>query len=486
MRTLLILPGVVLVLVACGETTGPPGQGDLVVAVSTSGGDLDLDGYELEVDDRLTIPIGTQGQQTLAVNAGNHHLELHGIAANCSAGGDGTRKSAAVPLGATVRVPYSVICEATGVRVGMTSTGLDLDPNGVGVRVDDLPRGFVASNGQFSISRLEPGEYRIALEDIAPNCQIQGEPSQLVTVVNREMAVVPFALECVATTGAIRVQVTTTGADPDDEYVAWRNGTAGSAPVVGGAGVLANVPAGTHQVSLADVGPNCTIEGQASQSATVTVGTLVRDTAEVAFAVTCVLDSGTITVTTSTSGTDPDAAYELTLYREDCYYYYYCYPETVATAPIAGNGTASLTARSGTYRLRLDGVDTHCGVAGGQNPSAELVVGVGAQLEYHFDVHCGVPTVQVSVTTTGSAPDTEYQAQLWYIDYSWYYYDYLVDTGALAANGTVTLESGFAGSFYVTLQDVSTNCAVTSRTPETFYLDHGDTQPVTFTVACGP
>jgi len=211
----------------------------------------------------------------------------------------------------------------------------------------------------------------------------------------------------------------------------------------------------------------------------------VRDTAEVAFAVTCVLNSGTVTVTTSTTGTDPDTAYELKLYQEDCWYYG-CSEVVVATSPIAGNGAASLSAVSGSYRLRLEGVAAHCGVAPGQNPSATLAFTVGAELEYHFEVKCGAPEVRVSVTTTGSAPDTEYQAQLWYIEYYWYDYDYIVDTGVLAANGTVTLEPGFAGSFYVTLSDVAANCAVTSRIPDVFYLDFGDTQAVAFTVACGP
>lgn len=476
--------GAGLALLACGDSTGPPGEGSLIVSVSTTGGDLDLDGYHLSVDGNVAVPIATNGEQTFLVSVGSHNLEIEGVAHNCEVSGAGTRHSATVTAGGTVHVTFAVGCALTGVRIVMTSTGLDFDPNGIRVWSDiDTPMGTVSANGELVISRLMPGTISILLTDVAPNCRFLGAASVAVNVENRKVAEVAFALECGATTGAIRVEVTTTGRDPDAEYRALLNGNLGAAAlIVGGAGVLSNVPAGAHFVSLGEIASNCSVVGEATPTADVTAGGLVRDTAVVRFTVSCALDSGTIRVTTTIAGDTPGERPAAQLIREYCGWYGCGYYEVLEAADLAGDGTASFTPRSGGYLVRL-APGSSCSVSG-PDVSDLLQVAPGSEHQVHFDLSCGPPAVEVSVTTTGSMPDTEYQANLWYWNY-YYYYPALVASGAMAANSTRTFEGQYQGYYHVELSGVAPNCTVgpANPTPE-FFLGMGTTQSVAFTVTC--
>ncbi len=391
-----------------------------------------------------------------------------------------------MPVGTTV-LAIAVTCGATGVRITVQTSGPDPDPDGYRVLVNGTHRATIASSGTSTVSRLEPGTHLVELSGVAGNCEFTGPTSRTVTIANREVAPLAFAASCVATTGVIRVEVSTTGSDRDaNGYLALLNGQGTiSAPIAGSPGVghLTTVPAGTHSVSLDGVAANCAVVGEAVATAVITVGAPVRDTVVVNFTVDCVPDSGIIRVTTTVTG-DPQGAQFTVRAACDDYDYWYCpYPDP-APALLAPDGTATLTARSGGYVVSLHLTSAQCSVTSGQGTPIQVTP--GSEHEVHFEVGCGPITLRVSAPTTGTNPDTEYTATLWYYDW-WYYWPVAIELGVLAADATLTAQAPFPGTYWVSLGGVAGNCVVQVANPTNeFLLQPGDTREVVFPVSCGP
>lgn len=108
--------GLALALVACDDDdpTGPD-KGALEVEVTTSGEDLDPDGYSVGLDEgQATEPVEIDGSvQWEALDVGEHTVELLNVADNCTVEGDNPR-TATVEVAATETVTFSVTCEAAG------------------------------------------------------------------------------------------------------------------------------------------------------------------------------------------------------------------------------------------------------------------------------------------------------------------------------------------------------------------------------------
>ncbi len=163
--------------------------------------------------------------------------------------------------------------------------------------------GSVSSNGTV-LTSLDPGSRTIALTGLAPNCTIDGPESHTVTIVDTEITLVEFVVVCTATSGVIGVVVEASGTDVNGSYEATVDGASVLLRRAERPAYLTAVPAGDHVVSL--VAPtNCSIETD-SQSVTVTVGSLIRDTVEVTFSVTCVPRvPATLRITAHTTGSIP-------------------------------------------------------------------------------------------------------------------------------------------------------------------------------------
>lgn len=481
MRISQLTLGACLALAACEDSTGPTGSGGLAVSVSTTGGDVDLDGYSIDVDGRVSVRVTIAGTQELTLGAGSHRVELTDVAANCAVQGEAAREVTLVE-GESVSVNFHVACRATGVTVRTSTTGLDPDANGYQILLDGVQSRTMAATASVVVSRLAPGPHVIELTGIAPTCDPDGPTTRTVTVVNAELALVEFPLTCRAAWAAIRVQATTTGTDLDGQYRATVVGfPALTAPVNGGSGVILQVPAGTHQVVLEDVAANCTPTDGSFRQATVAVGGAVRDTAEVTFAVECLTDRGTIRVAIATSGSGAIGPHTVHLWDYDCYY---CAAVDSRTTDAGGSGTVEFTPRTGNYFVTLapaQGCSVH-----ESSPGGPLAVTPGAVLEAQFDVGCGPAVLRVTAPTTGTNPDTEYTVTLWYTD-SWYYYNVAIELGSLAANATLVAEAPFPEWYWVSLGDVAANCTVQVPNPSAgFSLNHGRTVELSFPVVCGP
>lgn len=103
----------VSVLPACsGDDLVRPTEGVMLVSTSTTGADLDPDGYSVAIDDMPEQSVGIR--DTLAVpnlDPGDHDVTLTGVIENCTLGGAGRRTINVIP-GDTVTVTFRISCES--------------------------------------------------------------------------------------------------------------------------------------------------------------------------------------------------------------------------------------------------------------------------------------------------------------------------------------------------------------------------------------
>ena len=110
--------------VVCGATTG-----GLHVVTTSSGTPADPDGYSLIVDQGQPQAIGANADVSLTgLAAGNHAVELSGVAGNCSVSGDNP-VTVAVSAGQVTQLAFTVACapEAVGWTPMTSNTRADLE-----------------------------------------------------------------------------------------------------------------------------------------------------------------------------------------------------------------------------------------------------------------------------------------------------------------------------------------------------------------------
>jgi len=88
-------------------------DGNIHVAVSTRGSNLDSDGYSLTVDGDLAYAVTAQGTVALQLAEGTHSVQLGGLSANCTVDGENPRSIVVKPGG-----PATVAFDVTCVRAG--------------------------------------------------------------------------------------------------------------------------------------------------------------------------------------------------------------------------------------------------------------------------------------------------------------------------------------------------------------------------------
>ncbi|HEX8946482.1 MAG TPA: hypothetical protein VF785_25320, partial [Gemmatimonadaceae bacterium] len=190
---------------ACGGDgpTAPP-LGTIHVSVQTSGGDLDIDGYEFVVDSGVPRYVSTSGvavqpdgsqQVGLAIDGispGPHSVSLKDVADNCTVS-DANPRSVTVAADETVSLEFAVVCAATGVAITTHTTGSDV-PFAYDLHVDQSTF-VIATNGSQTVSRLEPGPHMISLQMSIGNCTVAGG-AQTVTVPIRTITPVHFEITC--------------------------------------------------------------------------------------------------------------------------------------------------------------------------------------------------------------------------------------------------------------------------------------------------
>lgn len=160
-------------------------QGTVYVATTTTGVDLDADGYTVTVDGSTSQPIATNdGVWFSGVQTGAHPVTLSGLAGNCAVNG-ANPETVAVSSGETAPLTFSVTCAPTGSGAGTltvvaSTTGLSL-PAGHTATVDGTMSRPIAINDTITFS-VAAGDHPIQLSDVAPNCAVGGANPRTVAV----------------------------------------------------------------------------------------------------------------------------------------------------------------------------------------------------------------------------------------------------------------------------------------------------------------
>ncbi len=284
---------------------------------------------------------------------------------------------------------------SAAAQIRATTTGLEIDPDGFRVVVDGHEVGTVASNGML-VTPLDPGSRAIALTGLTSNCTIDGADSRTVAVKEDDMVTVVFAVVCTATSGMVSVVVDVSGPSGSDTFTAALDEARTWVVTPGEPSYLAGVSAGEHGVSLRT--PSYCVLQTEAQRISVTVGVVVRDTAEVHFAATCdpSLDvTGIVRITAPTTGSIPEGTRYSVLHEHYGYWDYGGPVSNLGFLEPGGSLVVELEATSSSgrdpywNRFSLDHVPADC-IVHDPNPASSLgfTIMPGDTLEVELAVTC--------------------------------------------------------------------------------------------------
>jgi Tol biopolymer transport system component len=269
----------------------------------------------------------------------------------------------------------------TGTLEITTSTsGAEQDADGYSVQIDaEAPRSIAAA-GTLTASEITAGNHTVQLGEVAANCTVSGDNPRTISVTAGGTTTISFAVTCIATTGMIRVSVTTSGSPTDpDGYVTKLDGSDPGLAI----GTIGNVSftgvlSGSHTVALTGLAANCSVTGGPSQTTTVSVG----GTSDITFVVTCTPTTGSIQLTTHTTGSSRDAnGYTLSV-------------DGTASQVIGLNETRALEGLGvGTHAITLSGIANNCHLDGVNPRMIDVVPG---STSVTFDLNCLGPDALIA------------------------------------------------------------------------------------------
>lgn len=175
---------------------------DVEVTASTSGTSPDADGYTAVLDGgTATASIDPDGSTVFAdLEAGEHTVELTGIAFNCSPEGSNPR-SVTVAGGETASVDFTIACTDTegDLEVTASTSGTNPDADGYEVRLDGgAVTAALGPNGSVTLQDVPATEHELTLGGMARNCVASRLHPRTVDVPGGGTATASFEVRCVA------------------------------------------------------------------------------------------------------------------------------------------------------------------------------------------------------------------------------------------------------------------------------------------------
>ena len=377
-----------------------------------------------------------------------------------------------LPLAATLLL--AVACsDPTGPSTGavllsLSSTGLDVDPDGYHVSLDDASPRPAPANGELLFENVEPGLHQLRLSGAATNCTVEGGPVRDVTVEVRSTAVTAYQLSCVERVGAMTVSVVTTGADQDpDGYFVAIDGAAPRALAANGAISVGELREGSHVITLTGRATNCAASGGDTRNVQVSFG----QTTTAAFVMTCVARIGEVRVTTVTTGTDMPNGYTVLV-------------DGTNARLLTANGSETIAALAeGARVLTLASLPANCTVAGGDRREVAITFDAMSQVEYRVTCVALVGAMRVTTTTSGSELDPNgYRVDVMTDDY---YYRVTVASRPIGTNASITIPALRPGTYHAVLADVAPNCTAASPSV-TVTVAFDQSVDANFAVECVP
>src|SRR3989454_672106 len=287
------------------------------------------------------------------------------------------------------------------IRIALSTIGADPDADGYAVQVDAGTAQALAVSGTIRFEGLQAGSHTVTLAGAATNCPVAADNPRTVSVttgaVKRDTARTTFQVTCVATTAVIEVLAVTSGIDLDpDGYTVQVDGGASRALAVSGTTRFDGLAAGSHTVTLTGAAANCPVAPDNPRAVSVTTGAVTRDTARTMFQVTCGAATGSIQVTTATSGIDLDPnGYAVQI-------------DGASLRQLLAAGTVTIDGLAGgDHSVLLSGAAGNCTV-GADNPRTLHVITGGAARDTArtlFQVTCVAVTGSIEVKAATSGVD---------------------------------------------------------------------------------
>jgi TolB protein len=121
-----------VVVTACGGDSagpGPAGPGSIQVTATSTGQDIDPDGYAAAVDAGQSMALGLNATVVFpGVGPGSHSVQISGVARNCTVSGQNPR-TVTVESNATAQVTVQITCAAISGLGGTIAFNTDRDGN---------------------------------------------------------------------------------------------------------------------------------------------------------------------------------------------------------------------------------------------------------------------------------------------------------------------------------------------------------------------
>ncbi len=278
-----------LLLASCGgeDPVRVDPKGSIEVTAATSGEHQDTDGYLVTLDDstrpELNREIGSQGRVVFSdVETGPHTVLLGQVADNCTVTSSNPQR-VEVSGNTLSTSAFEVACAApTGsLRLTIVTDGVDLDPDGYLVTLDNSRGIPVPTNGLELVESVAATNHILEISGIAENCAVRtGNPLEI-WIEKDEVLDVQFVIECTPTTGAVELHVVTEGEnlDPDGytaDLVADFQLFARQVTGVNGTVTFDRVPPGHYWLNLYDIAGNCLIQVPNPTNFDVSVGETTR------------------------------------------------------------------------------------------------------------------------------------------------------------------------------------------------------------------
>ncbi len=371
-----------------------PATGDLTIATHTTGSGIPAS-YTLNASGpggSTTQPIDPNTSVTFSgITSGDYTASLSDVPANCTLSGANPR-TVTVPAGGTGSTTFSVTCSATTTTGNLnvtTSTMGSSQPSGYTVTVDQnqSQSQAIGANSSVTFTGLPAGSHSVALTNVAGNCTVGGANPRSVTVPSGSTVTTTFSVSCTPATGDLTIATHTTGSGIPASYTLNASGPGGSTtqPIDPNTSVtFSGITSGDYTASLSDVPANCTLSGANPRTVTVPAG----GTGSTTFSVSCTPTTGSVTATTTTTGSslDPDG-YTVTVDR-------------IQSQPIGINSSVTFTDLSATsHSVALSGVAGNCSVNGGT--SRTVMVPAGGTVTASFSATCATPN-QAPTVNAGS------------------------------------------------------------------------------------
>jgi Tol biopolymer transport system component len=263
--------------------------------------------------------------------------------------------------------------------------------------------------------------------------------------------------------GTLEITTTTGGVEQDgDGYSLLFDGGPGQSIGSTETVVIAEVTSGSHSIQLSGVAPNCSVSSDNPQSVTVNGG----ETTAISFAVTCSATTGTLTITSATSGpaTDPDG--------------YTVAVDGANRGALGGNGAVTLSGlQPGSRTVGLSSVAVNCQIQG--DNLREVTIAAGASASVAYTINCAPPppragTLRITTATSGLDADLDG-------------YTLALDGGAgqpVPLNGVTAVPNLAPGDHTVLLGGIAENCTAGSANPRPVTVAPETTTDLSFAISC--